>query len=678
MPQELPTQDSALEDSVGQLSRVQSKLVDTLHALQLLPPHLVKDHNRAVRAIQEALTLVGDTDDSEAIGPIDWVKFGERLQKRRTAAGLTQEWLADRVGVTATTIRQLEHHNRKARRSLMLKLLAVPELNLRVSDIELSAELSAGYRHTPTSWLGPTYDPMSMVTELADTLNGQSGQLEQTLVYIDPQSAKDWMTTCSSPEYGPEYRDSMPLPTMARRIAELVGEHALTVNALGCGDGRTEALLTKYLQHQLRMPKQTELFLLDVSHSLLNAAYRHCCEALPEIRTYTIHGSFLDLPKMPMLVNPLRGRSRLFAMLGLTLVNLNDSTSETVTAGDDLTYVQAAVASDHIVLLRSNGTAVAYPTPTSFMPPPDYGQLTIPVLPNAMTYTQVAAGRGFTVLLRSDGTVLTFGKKDANYTDVPPLPPGMTYTEISASDNSAVALALRSDGAVVEFGNDNVLTTVPNPPAGVVYTHIYAGLDGAAVAATSHTVGLSAGPDTLTLNEDTGREVTVLANDIDPEGHPLTVTDVTPGLHGTTWVNPDGSISYTPALDYYGLDAFAYTLSNGVTSVIGGVTVKVDQVNDAPRVQDAVFNGVTAGSVLTASLADKVSDPDPPVPPFNGNLQVLVVTQPSLGSLVISGFTDFTYTAPTDLGGATSTSFIYLVTGGSGASDYATVTINFI
>ena len=362
----------------------------------------------------------------------------------------------------------------------------------------------------------------------------------------------------------------------------------------------------------------------------------------------------------------------------VTLVNLNDSTSETVTAGDDLTYVQAAVASDHIVLLRSNGTAVAYPTPTSFMPPPDYGQLTIPVLPNAMTYTQVAAGRGFTVLLRSDGTVLTFGKKDANYTDVPPLPPGMTYTEISASDNSAVALALRSDGAVVEFGNDNVLTTVPNPPAGVVYTHIYAGLDGAAVAATSHTVGLSAGPDTLTLNEDTGREVTVLANDIDPEGHPLTVTDVTPGLHGTTWVNPDGSISYTPALDYYGLDAFAYTLSNGVTSVIGGVTVKVDQVNDAPRVQDAVFNGVTAGSVLTASLADKVSDPDPPVPPFNGNLQVLVVTQPSLGSLVISGFTDFTYTAPTDLGGATSTSFIYLVTGGSGASDYATVTINFI
>ena len=319
-----PNQESLLEDPVGQLSRVQSKLVDTLHALQLLPTHLVKDHNRAVRAVQEALTLVGDTDGSEAIGPIDWVKFGERLHQRRTTAGLTQEWLAERVGVTATTIRQLEHHTRRARRSLMLKLLAVPELNLRVSDIELSAEMSAGYRLSPTSWLGMTYDPVGMVTQLADTLNGQSGQLEQTLLYIDHQSAKVWLTTCNSPEYGPVFRDTLPLAAMSRRIADLVGSQALTLNALGPGDGRTEALLIKHLQSQLRMPKQTELFLLDVSHSLLNTAYRHCCETIPDIRTYTVHGSFLDLPKMSMLVNPLRGRTRLFAMLGYTLINLND------------------------------------------------------------------------------------------------------------------------------------------------------------------------------------------------------------------------------------------------------------------------------------------------------------------------------------------------------------------
>ena len=41
-----------------------------------------------------------------------------------------------------------------------------------------------------------------------------------------------------------------------------------------------------------------------MSHSLFNTAYRHCCETLPDIRTYTIHGSFLDPPKLPMLVSP--------------------------------------------------------------------------------------------------------------------------------------------------------------------------------------------------------------------------------------------------------------------------------------------------------------------------------------------------------------------------------------
>jgi uncharacterized SAM-dependent methyltransferase len=144
--------------------------------------------------------------------------------------------------------------------------------------------------------------------ELADTLNGQSGQLEQTLVYIDHQSAKDWMATCSTPEYNSEYRDSVPFAAMARQIAQHVGEQALTVTALGCGDGDGRGNADEAATAAASMPKQTELFLLDVSHSLLNAAYRHCCETLPDIRTYTIHGSFLDLPKMPMLVNPLRGR----------------------------------------------------------------------------------------------------------------------------------------------------------------------------------------------------------------------------------------------------------------------------------------------------------------------------------------------------------------------------------
>jgi transcriptional regulator with XRE-family HTH domain len=303
---------------------LQAKLVDALHELQKVHPSQLKNHDRAVRALQESLTIIGDSDDSEMLGPIDWPKFGSRLRVRRIAAGLTQDSLAELVGVTGTTIRCLELHKRQARRGLMLKLLAVPALNLRVSDIELSADQNVGTRWTPSSWLGPTYDPVGMITQLAETLSGPSGQLEQTYAYIESQSAKDWMTTSSSPEYEVDYRACMPVEPMARRIAEAIGDQALSVSALGCGDGKTESVLLHSLQRHLKMPSKTELFLLDISHSLLNAAYRHLAETLPNLKTYTIHGNFLDLPRLPMVVSSHRGRRRLFTMLGLTLINLND------------------------------------------------------------------------------------------------------------------------------------------------------------------------------------------------------------------------------------------------------------------------------------------------------------------------------------------------------------------
>ena len=311
-------------DGLEDNALAQAKLVEALHTLQQLRPSTIKDHDRAVRGLQEVLAIVSDSAESEMLGPIDWRKFGERLRVRRLAAGHTQDTLGAKVGVTGTTIRALELHKRKARRGLMLRLLAVPDLNLRVSDIELSAERSAGSRWTPTSWLGATYDPIGMITDLADTLNSSSGQLEQTYVYVDTQSAKDWIATSSTPEYDAANRSPVPLEPMAKRIAETIGEHALSTTVLGCGDGRTEARLLTELEQHLRLPAQSEVFLLDISHALLNTAYRHFRETLPNLTTYTVHGNFLELPRLPMLVGSLRGRRRLHVMLGYTLVNLND------------------------------------------------------------------------------------------------------------------------------------------------------------------------------------------------------------------------------------------------------------------------------------------------------------------------------------------------------------------
>ena len=72
---------------------------------------------------------------------------------------------------------------------------------------------------------------------------------------------------------------------MARRIASIVGEQAVSANVLGCGDGKTEALLLTAIQQHLRFPMQTEVFLLDISHALLNTANRHFRETLPSLTT---------------------------------------------------------------------------------------------------------------------------------------------------------------------------------------------------------------------------------------------------------------------------------------------------------------------------------------------------------------------------------------------------------
>lgn len=306
------------------LEQIQVKLVEALHEMQKHAETPVRNLRDSIRFVQKALTLVGDPDDITEVGPVDWAAFATLLRERRNAAKMSQEGLAEKVDVTATTIRNIESQRRRPGRGLMLKLLAVPELDLRVSDIELDAEQSQGAAWTPTSWFAPQYDPVAMVADMVEVLNGQGGQVEQTLLYFDPQSAADWMATCNSATYVATYRTSIPFVPIAKHVADLVGNSMLSVNALGCGDGKAEVMLVEQLQRSLPRPPKLELFLLDISHVLLNAAHRHAVETLPHIQVLTVHGNFHELPRYSMLTQPRDRCRRLYTLLGLTLVNLRE------------------------------------------------------------------------------------------------------------------------------------------------------------------------------------------------------------------------------------------------------------------------------------------------------------------------------------------------------------------
>ncbi len=105
--------------------------------------------------------------------------------------------------------------------------------------------------------------------------------------------------------------------------------------------------------------------------------------------------------------------------------------------------------------------------------------------------------------------------------------------------------------------------------------------------------------DAASTAEDLPVNIPVLANDGDPDGDPLTITDI-PNLpgNGTATINDNGTpgnpgddyIRYTPGLDFFGSDSFDYTIddSHGGTDT-ATVTITVTPVNDPPRANDDYY-----------------------------------------------------------------------------------------
>ena len=86
--------------------------------------------------------------------------------------------------------------------------------------------------------------------------------------------------------------------------------------------------------------------------------------------------------------------------------------------------------------------------------------------------------------------------------------------------------------------------------------------------------------DAYSTDEDVLLEVAapgVLANDVDPDVDPLTAVLVDDVSDGSLTLNSDGSFSYAPDPDFYGVDSFTYVANDGVVdSNVATVTITVD------------------------------------------------------------------------------------------------------
>lgn len=66
--------------------------------------------------------------------------------------------------------------------------------------------------------------------------------------------------------------------------------------------------------------------------------------------------------------------------------------------------------------------------------------------------------------------------------------------------------------------------------------------------------------DTLTLYNNTTKPISVLPNDIEPDGDPVTVTIVAPPLHGSITSSEPGVYQYVPNSGFSGIDSFIYQI----------------------------------------------------------------------------------------------------------------------
>ncbi len=115
--------------------------------------------------------------------------------------------------------------------------------------------------------------------------------------------------------------------------------------------------------------------------------------------------------------------------------------------------------------------------------------------------------------------------------------------------------------------------------------------------------------DGVTTDFETEVIVPVLANDTDADFDTLSVTGATDGANGTTIVNGDGTVSYTPNAGFSGTDTFDYTISdgNGGTDT-ATVTVTVGVAPPPPPpARDGIVDGTAGSDLIDLAYA---GDPD--------------------------------------------------------------------
>ena len=333
--------------------------------------------------------------------------------------------------------------------------------------------------------------------------------------------------------------------------------------------------------------------------------------------------------------------------------------------GDPLTITSAS-SPDGQVTINADGTI-------RFVPNPNFNGAT------TVTYT-ISDGNGGTSTATVSLTVTPVNDVPVAQPDSATTPEDTPVTVAVLPNDSDidgnplnVVSATAPNGTVV-INADGTVTYTPNANFNGSDTITYTISDGAGGFATT-TVAVTvtpvndvpvAGNDTATTTEDAPVTIPVLANDSDPDGNPLTITAAT-SPNGTVVINPDGTITFTPAPNFNGPATITYTVSDGMGGVTTAtVSVNVTPINDPPiAVNDTA--ATPEDTPVTIAVLGNDSDVD-------GNPLTVVNAVAANGSVVINPDGTITYTPNANFNG--SDTITYTISDGMGGFATATVTVS--
>jgi hypothetical protein len=227
----------------------------------------------------------------------------------------------------------------------------------------------------------------------------------------------------------------------------------------------------------------------------------------------------------------------------------------------------------------------------------------------------------------------TFGWQQANFTTPVVITPGSTYTAAYATPAYYVAEPnyfngrTRTGGAVTATDGTFAYGSPETFPGESFHSQnywvdpVFVRAGGAGnLAPTAHN------DSGFTTHQDTALNIpaaTLLANDTDPNGYPLTIASVATPSHGTVNYNAGTKVvTFTPDTGYTGAASFGYTIDNGhsgtssatvsLTVTPAFTTLSVFGPSDTPAVLNAADAGaesigVELGMKFKSSVAGQIT-----------------------------------------------------------------------